>query len=285
MIRIGAFFSNKFFGKPDIGAWTSRILANIIIVIIRTLIALYHDPDNALYLSGTAHYFLSGSISAIWYREIMRIGLLPLSLEEEMALTGRTKYIINENSSPKQRIYGYIISYLPSRHWFIRQFFDLICYVLFFIILCTMPHLSSKALGMPNNLTLELQAGGSLYALLILVGLLSRNSSFTKAFSWNLLCFSGKISFSMYLLHPIAFTLVNTYATSIGRKGAKKETDDVEKVNCILDAIMLTFVVAIVFAWCCHKVIERPIMKFTNYMSKTRHEHRTNQNDSNLHTA
>ncbi|CAG8765802.1 12903_t:CDS:1, partial [Ambispora leptoticha] len=224
---------------PSVGAWTSRILGNIIILGIRTLIALYHDPKKSLQLSGSAHYFLTGSICAIWYREIIRLGLLPLSSEEEMALVKRKKHIPNESSGD---VYSYIINNLPSRHWIVRRFFDWTCYFAFFIILCTMPHLSLKVFGMPNNLTLESITGGSLYSALILAGLLSRDGSFVNAFSWNLLCFSGKISFSIYLLHPIGFTIVNEFATSIGVQGAAKEIEAEEKVNDILDAVMLTFV-------------------------------------------
>ncbi|CAG8558757.1 20259_t:CDS:1, partial [Gigaspora margarita] len=195
--------------------------------------------------------------------EIIRLGLLPLSLEEEKALV---KNISNESPG----VCNYIINNLPSRHWVIRRFFDWTCYFIFFIILCTMPHLSSKVLGLPKNLILEIYAGGFLYAFLILVGLLSRNSSFVNAFSWNLLCFSGKISFSIYLLHPIGLTFVNNYATSIGKQGADKETEDDEKVNDMLDAVMLSFVVTIVLSWCFHKVIERPMMNFANYVTKSK---------------
>ncbi|CAG8563450.1 5217_t:CDS:2 [Dentiscutata heterogama] len=175
--RMRVSLSNKLFGRPDIGAWAGRILGNIIIFVLRTLIVIYHDPNESLHLSGSAHYFLSGSICAIWYREIIRHGLLPLSLEEEKAL---------------------------------------------------------------------------------------ENVSFVNACSWNLLCFSGKISFSTYLLHPIGLTIVNNYATTIGVQGAARETEDDEKVNDILDAVMLSIVVTIVLSWCFHKAIERPIMNFIN---------------------
>ncbi|CAG8856799.1 25400_t:CDS:1, partial [Gigaspora margarita] len=161
--------------------------------------------------------------------EIIRLGLLPLSSEEEKVLV---KNVSNESPGGC----SYIINNLPSRHWVIRRFFDWACYFIFFIILCTMPHLSSKVLGLPKKFNIGIYAGGFLYAFLILVGLLSRNSSFVNAFSWNLLCFSGKISFSIYLLHPIGLTFVNKYATSIGKQGADKETEDDEKVNDMLDA-------------------------------------------------
>ncbi|CAG8807452.1 28756_t:CDS:2, partial [Dentiscutata erythropus] len=71
--RMGVSLSNKLFCRPDIGAWAGRILGNIIIFVLRTLIAIYHDPNESLHLSGSAHYFLSGSICAIWYREIIRL--------------------------------------------------------------------------------------------------------------------------------------------------------------------------------------------------------------------
>ncbi|CAG8594711.1 15911_t:CDS:2 [Gigaspora rosea] len=118
-----------------------------------------------------------------------------------------------------------------------------------------MPHLSSKVLGLPKNLILELYTG-------------------------------GKISFSIYLLHPIGLTIVNNYATSIGVRGAVNETEDDEKVNDVLDAVMLAFVVTVVLSWCFHKVIERPIMNFTNYVTKSKFfEHKKNDKHSNLHTA
>ncbi|KAF0544244.1 acyltransferase [Gigaspora margarita] len=280
--HMGIFLSNKLYCGPKIGAWTGRVLGNIIIFGVRTLIALYHDPGDSLQLSGSAHYFLSGSICAIWYREIVRLGLFPLSLEEEKALVKKKQYISNESSG----VCSYIINNLPSRHWVIRHFFDGICYFIFFIILCTMPHLSSKVLGLPKNLILELYTGGFLYAFLILAGLLSRNSSFVNACSWNLFCFSGKISFSIYLLHPVGLTIVNNYATSIGVRGAANETEDDEKVNDVLDAVMLAFVVTVVLSWCFHKVIERPIMNFTNYVTKSKFfEHKKIDKHYNLHTA
>ncbi|CAG8856719.1 12416_t:CDS:1, partial [Gigaspora margarita] len=71
--HIGIFLSNKLCGRPNIGAWAGRMLGNIIIFVVRTLIVLYHDPETPLLLSSLAHYFLSGSICAIWYREIIRL--------------------------------------------------------------------------------------------------------------------------------------------------------------------------------------------------------------------
>ncbi|CAG8543500.1 8436_t:CDS:2, partial [Dentiscutata erythropus] len=171
--------------------------------------------------------------------EIIRLGLLPLSLEEEKALEKKRKRV------------------------------------------CT-----SKVFGMPKNLLIEIYTGGFLYAFLILAGLLSRTSSFVNACSWNLLCFSGKISFSIYLLHPIGLTIVNNYATTIGVQGAARETEDDEKVNDILDAVMLSVVVTIAISWCFNKAIERPIMNFTNYITKTKFfEYKKNHKRSDLHIA
>ncbi|CAG8738880.1 11124_t:CDS:1, partial [Racocetra fulgida] len=78
--------------------------------------------------------------------------------------------------------------------------------------------------------------GGSLDAILILFDLLSRNGSFVKALSCNSLRFCGQISFSMYLLHPIAMTWVNEYVPSVGYKAADKESNETDKANLILDA-------------------------------------------------
>ncbi|CAG8474277.1 12893_t:CDS:2 [Dentiscutata heterogama] len=69
---MGIFLSNKLFGRPNIGAWTGQILGNIIIFA-------------RIYMCNLD-------------REIIRLGLLPLSLEEEKDLETKEKQIFNESS-------------------------------------------------------------------------------------------------------------------------------------------------------------------------------------------
>ncbi|CAG8657758.1 4935_t:CDS:2, partial [Dentiscutata heterogama] len=273
LARFGAFLTNYYFKKPAIGAWLCRILANVIIVIKRTELLIAHSEDRKKFhkssFSDTFHIFLVGSICAIWYREIIRLGLLPLSLEEENSLDDKSNDC-NISTLKRSRFIKLIINKLPSRHQFARCFFDFGCYFLLLLKLCTLPHIAEKVFGLrrTRQMILERKLGGSLDAMLILFGLLSRNGSFVKALSCNFLRFCGKISFSIYLLHPIAMTFVNKYVTSIGLKAAKKEKSAEEKANVILDAVMLSFATTLILAWIYFKCVERPFMNLANYIAK-----------------
>ncbi|CAG8488281.1 14266_t:CDS:2 [Dentiscutata erythropus] len=107
-----------------------------------------------------------------------------------------------------------------------------------------------KILGMPRMphmryvLELENSFGGFLYAILIL------------------------ISFSIYLLHPIAQTFVNEYLTQIGISGAEKELDKEEKANDILDAVIMSYVLTIILSWLYYLFVEKPSMNLANYITK-----------------
>nr|CAG8436155.1 10612_t:CDS:2 [Entrophospora candida] len=172
-------------------------------------------------------------------------------------------------------VYNYFYKKLPTFHTILRKVFDLSCYVMFIIILCTMPRLSSKVLGYLYDLHLELNAGGLLYSTLILLGLLSRNESFVNLLSLNYFRFCGKVSFSIYLLHPIAFNLVNNYIsnylTFIGNVETLKDvdqSDEFEKNNDIFDSVMLSFLVTIVLSWFYYHLVELQSMNLANYIAK-----------------
>ncbi|CAG8780996.1 20717_t:CDS:2, partial [Dentiscutata erythropus] len=269
----GAFLTNYYFKKPAIGTWICRILVNVIIVTKRTELLIAHSEDRKEFYKSSfleiVHIFLVGSICAIWYREIIRLGLLPLSLEEENSLADKSNDY-NISTLIRSRFVKLIISKLPSRHQFARYFFDFGCYFLLLLKFCTLPHISEKVFGLSrtSEMVLERKLGGSLDAILIFFALLSRNGSFVNAFSCDFLRFCGKISFSIYLLHPIAMTFVNEYVTSIGYKAADKESNEDEKANVILDAVMLSFVTTFILAWFYFKCIERPSMNLANYIAK-----------------
>ncbi|CAG8822546.1 15108_t:CDS:1, partial [Racocetra persica] len=88
------------------------------------------------------------------------------------------------------------------------------------------------------------------------------------ALSCNFLRFCGQISFSIYLLHPIAIRWVNVYVPSIGYEAAKKESDENEKANLMLDAVMLSYVTTIIVSWIYFKCVERPSMNLANDIAK-----------------
>ncbi|CAG8766409.1 15222_t:CDS:2, partial [Racocetra persica] len=114
LTRFGAYLTNYFFGRPNIGAWISRILCNIILMIVR---------------------------------EIIRLGLLPLSLNEENVLVSKSSNF-NEVTHTN----------LSFMKWFIKKF-------------PRMPRIRHEK----YEVKLENSFGGFLYASLILVGLLSRD--------------------------------------------------------------------------------------------------------------
>ncbi|CAH1764924.1 15786_t:CDS:2, partial [Entrophospora sp. SA101] len=181
------------------GGLIGRVIAFSIILFARTVIAFTLDNRNPLWLEGTAHYFLGGSLSS--------------------------------------KILGYE--------------YDL------------------------KVLRLETNAGGLLYTALILLGLLSRNESFVELLSWNYFCFCGKISFSIYLLHPIAFNLVNNYfneyLTFIGNVETLKDvdqSDQIEKNNDMFDSVMLSYLVTIILSWFYHKLVESPFMNLANAIAR-----------------
>ncbi|CAG8507679.1 9728_t:CDS:1, partial [Cetraspora pellucida] len=267
------FLTNHYFKKPAIGAWICRILANIILVTVRTELLISSDERNLGFMDtdSSHHIFVAGSICAIWYREIIRLGLLPLSLEEEEENSLADKS--NNCNTPIliRPSFVQLIIKLPSRYQFARCFFDFGCYILVFLKICTLPHHAEVVFGEPRTYDIILerkQLGGSLDATIILFALFSRNGSFVKALSCDFLRFCGKISFSMYLLHPIAMEWVNEYMPYIGIKAAEKESSAIEKGNFILDAVMMSYVATIALAWIYFKCVERPSMNLANYIAK-----------------
>ncbi|CAG8563981.1 12281_t:CDS:2, partial [Cetraspora pellucida] len=271
--RFGAFLTNHYFKKPAIGAWICRILANVIIVTVRTELLISSDERDLDFMDtdGSHHIFVAGSICAIWYREIIRLGLLPLSLEEEENILADKSNNCNTPVLIRSSFVQLIIGKLPSRHQFARCFFDFGCYILVLLKICTLPHHAEVVFGEPRAYDIIIerkQLGGSLDAIIILCALLSRSGSFVKALSCDFLRFCGKISFSMYLLHPIAMTWVNDYMPFIGIKAAEKESSETEKGNFILDAVMMSFVGTIALAWIYFKCVERPSINLANYIAK-----------------
>ncbi|CAG8830975.1 16206_t:CDS:1, partial [Cetraspora pellucida] len=275
--RFGTFLTKLYFKKPAIGACICRILVIVILVIKRTECFIANSESYMKHKAGlhknhffdTLHIFLTGSLCAILYREIIRLGLLPLSLEEEDILTDKSNSC---NTPTRLSFIKLIISKLPSRHKFARCFFDFGCYFLVLLKFCSLPHPAAKIFGLPHNihgLFLErTKLGGLLDAMLILFGLFSHKGSFVKALSCNLLRFCGQISFSIYLLHPISLTLVNEYVPSVGYKAAKNEPNGDEKADLMLDALMISFVTTIILSWIYFKCVERPSMNLANYIAK-----------------
>ncbi|CAG8840878.1 22750_t:CDS:2, partial [Racocetra persica] len=136
--------------------------------------------------------------------EIIRLRLLPLSLEEEKNILADDSNNCNIPTFIRPSFVQLIISKLPTEIIF----------------------------GLPRSRDMILERkklGGLLDAIIILFGLLSRNGSFVKALSCRFLRFCGKISFSMYLLHPIAMSFVNVYVPSVGFKAAVKEINAMDK--------------------------------------------------------
>ncbi|CAG8468430.1 10565_t:CDS:2 [Scutellospora calospora] len=269
--RFGAFLTNRYFRKPAIGAWICRIIFNVIIVTKRTdfLLAPHNIYDEDF--QNNVQVFLAGSICAIWYREIIRLGLLPLSLEEERTqLNNSNNY--NISRFIKSSFAKFIVSKLPSRHQFARCFFDCGCYFVFLLKYCTLPHPADIVFGLPRSnyeMILERNVfGGSLDAILILFCLLSRNGTFVNTASWNFFRFCGKISFSLYLLHPISMTFVNEYIPSIGVNERGNESDEEYKASLIFDAIIMSYVLTIILSWLYYKFVERPSLNLANYIVK-----------------
>ncbi|CAJ0900352.1 13196_t:CDS:1, partial [Entrophospora sp. SA101] len=79
----------------------------------------------------------------------------------------------------------------------------------------------------------------------------------------------------IYLLHPIAFNLVNNYIsnylTFIGNVETLKDvdqSDEFEKNNDIFDSVMLSFLVTIVLSWFYYHLVELQSMNLANYIAK-----------------
>ncbi|KAJ3333796.1 hypothetical protein HDU91_002848, partial [Kappamyces sp. JEL0680] len=92
----------------------------------------------------------------------------------------------------------------------IRTFLDGLCYVLLCLITLLdafrLPHYGNLLPWLPRLKESELVLGG-LFSLLILSALYSEKS-FSRLFYWNFAQFAGKVSFSLYLWHPVLIEIV-----------------------------------------------------------------------------
>src|SRR4051812_47545052 len=71
--------------RQNTGLWIGRILGMLVIYWTRLYIIHHLDDKDDRKLEGTAHYFLSGAIAALPFRELSRLEWVPLSSTEEVA--------------------------------------------------------------------------------------------------------------------------------------------------------------------------------------------------------
>lgn len=165
---------------------------------------------------------------------------------------------------------------LPSKQIALRSLFDLLCYATAILVAATMPRLAERLLHQhiinDEDMAFERSMGGFPYAALIIFGLLSRNGTFCTIFSWSLLRFCGKISFSLYLLHPLAFHIVNDgpLREILGpiAAGGRDNGKPTEQKNDMLDSLLVTFLVSIGLAWVSFTLIEAHSVKVANWICR-----------------
>ncbi|RUS24174.1 hypothetical protein BC938DRAFT_473999 [Jimgerdemannia flammicorona] len=262
--RLGVHLSRRTHRfSPTMGRWSGRALGLLILLFVESYFLYTREVQNPHKLSGTAQYFLSGSVAAILFHEAMRLDWIPLSEQEEKELEQETKV----KSIATSGFAAHIVALLPTRHQAFRLSWDIANYGIFILCLATMPLLQKKILHFGVYMELEWLAGGGLYASLILTGLFSRDGSFVNAVTWSLLRFSGKVSFGIYLLHPIAFMYVNTIP-SVGPLAADLLQSPADKANVQFDAVCLSFAASLALGWVFHYLVEKPSMKVAEAVAK-----------------
>lgn len=263
-------------GRLAIGSLLGRLFVIFLLFRFRAPTMVEYWEKHKGKLESQAGHFLMGSVIAMVWFEVERNGWVPKDKEEETPKLSR--------SAPRDQRQ----LWRSRMTTLVRSSADLICYYICWKIMSCMPRYAAKLYGtdfdFDEGMDYEVSWGGLLYAGLIFFSLLARpSSSFQQLASWSLLQFFGKISFDVYLFHPIIIYWVNNlsyWRDSIGPIGASRVEIEVREeryfgfdkdhdpANAKLDATLLSFLGCLVFGYLAHLVIEKPFMNLTKRICK-----------------
>jgi peptidoglycan/LPS O-acetylase OafA/YrhL len=199
---------------------TLMILTTITIYSLLIYLTIWERKDlNRRWIFYNLHFripefmcvFVSGSIAGICFWELQNAGLCLKSshgLPKQLEYQGLGDYKFEPQSMNLETICYRNIA--PWKTYVLRILLDAFCYVCFILVILLdyhrLPHYSHLLPWIPRFEPPEFPVG-VLYAILLLFALLSEKS-FNRLFHWNFATFAGKISFSLYLFHPIAVDVV-----------------------------------------------------------------------------
>jgi peptidoglycan/LPS O-acetylase OafA/YrhL len=151
----------------------------------------------------------------------------------------------------------------------VRTIADISCYVLLILIMLldntAMKHYQHVFPWLPRPIDSELSTG-VWYGILILLAIFS-DKSFARLFDWNLARYAGKISFSLYLLHPFSHQLI--FSTLFGPNGSEYVyvTRDNPDSN-FFDLFLMSMSISWLIASISYHLVEQPSQRLCKWIIK-----------------
>jgi peptidoglycan/LPS O-acetylase OafA/YrhL len=217
--------------------------------------------------------FVQGSVYGIFFFELHNAGLLPKSINGVSKQIGISLCDKRDSSMKYQSVFQ-IDEYIllpPMVTYAIRTVLDVCCYITLLLSLL----IDTTALKHFRNVFPDFQRSkdsevvqGLYHGCMILLGLLSEKS-FSRLFQWNLLSFAGKISFSLYLLHPFSHQLI--FETIFGPKAEhyNRITGDNPDSN-FFDLFIMSMGISWLIGTISYKLIEEPAATLGKWIIDTR---------------
>jgi peptidoglycan/LPS O-acetylase OafA/YrhL len=278
------------FEIPHLRGWVGRLLnTNTIRLYVRILFLVFYGcilygltlitlweretPQRKQYFSDIDFFlpeylatFCQGMVYGILFFELHNVDLLPRTVDKkpkQIVLPLRPTDI-KGSYQPFSETTLVLPSYIT---YGLRTITDMACYVLLVLSLfidgTAMKHYRYvfPGLGRPEDSEV---VQGLYHGAILFFGLFS-DKSFSRLFQWNLLTYAGKISFSLYLLHPFAQQLI--FNTVFGPRAVQYNymVHDYPDSN-FFDLFIISMSITWLIATISYKLIEEPAGHLCKYI-------------------
>lgn len=215
--------------------------------------------------------FVQGTAAGILFFEMQNADLLPHTINQipkQISIPGLQfhKDPYSAISLTENEVFDDRMLVPPTVTLIIRTIFDAFCYILLVLLMLldtkAMKHYSKVFPGLIRPADSEVTTG-LLYGALFICALFS-DKSFNRLFHWNLATYAGKISFSMYLLHPFSHQII--FDTIFGPHAMDYEqvTGSNSDSN-FFDLFIMSMTITWIIATLSYRIVESPCNRFARY--------------------
>jgi peptidoglycan/LPS O-acetylase OafA/YrhL len=250
MICIGYYSASR-----AVEAWRTRLLGLWFLCYGGTMAFCYLSPLRAK-VTTIEHFpvFLIGSVSGILFYE----------MEAARAIT-----LIRIRIDKPFRLIVCEINWFSIFTWGL----DILCYVTVALMaLSPLPHLKLLSPGLYKAFggDREFTNAAPFFAAIILMALTS-NKSFSKLFHWNFLTFAGKISYSIYIFHPVALAIIFDTLRPLSADTADAATHLIVEKDTVENVFVMRSFLVLALCWAIggasYLIIEETCAKLSRYLT------------------